>query len=186
MTNTDATVQLHENDAGAALFRINLIKWWVQSDPINSRAVHLKAKRRLCAMLGAQHDDGPYITEVVLNTLSIVNMWCLWNGRQDGNAQDMVNWSGYRKRWMDRYNWGISKCIEQGFMIKKKSHGGTKVGLTEHGLRLIKMYTQCFDIVIGEIAASRGKLIDQIAKRRYSFVQKKTLKEQCIASLETF
>jgi len=161
------------NDGGTWLFRNSLNRRDIRLNRIDERIIHIKTKRRLCTYFGSLgYETKFYLTDRVLNTLGIFELWCVMNNKIAGSIKNIVHWSGYSSSWVRDYTWGMNKCVELGYLERIKFKRGYVIGLTEKGQRIIEMYDKMWDVVIKEIEGRGNVLIEKRGNKAVSFERK--------------
>lgn len=82
-----------------------------------------------------------------LEGLSIVWGYLNKSGKMEKgtNRQDIVNWSGYRYRWINRVNYGIDVAIEKGLLEKYPFNGGFRIKITQKGFVILELWQRRFN-----------------------------------------
>src|ERR1043165_7598544 len=149
---SNATTQLHINDGGAALFVNHSSRGIIVLPIICHRIIHTKVKRRLCRIFCSYNETEYYISNKVLDTLSIVSIWSCMNGVNGGPKTAMERWSGYTRRWKESVSFMLERCIQLGYLerVKYVKGRGERICLTPKGLMMVRKYNECWAMVLRE------------------------------------
>ena len=129
--------QAHAEGTGAGITKTLGAITNVLGAKCEGRAIHAKVVRRVWAQMEGIGPD-------VLDSLAIVNLWCMIHGKIGGGQSAIVSWSGYRKNWKTRVKEGITKGLRLGVFEEIPGIGGNKLCITSKGERVLDLYDQKF------------------------------------------